>query len=117
MHTLRAVQVARDPLLLLHFQGWGGRSWPTAVYVPIPADHEAAAVALIARFQQEILGPATPSAARPSPLGAPPAPEPMPRPEPPMPQAWVGGRADTSRYGAPDPARRSDSDGARNDQA
>ena len=55
MHTLRSVQLERTPLPLLRFQGWGGRMWPTTVYVPVPLGHEAAAKALILRFRQEIL--------------------------------------------------------------
>ena len=55
MHTLRAVQLEEQPLSLLRFQGWGGRFWPTTVYVPVPLGQEAAAAILIQRFRQEIL--------------------------------------------------------------
>src|SRR5690349_12200585 len=61
MHTLRAVRIESGYPGYVRFSGWGGRSWPTSVHVPIPPGQEAEAAALVTRFQQEILNqPAAP---------------------------------------------------------
>jgi hypothetical protein len=101
MHTLRAVRIESGYPGYVRFSGWGGRSWPTSVYVPIPLGQEGEAAALVARFQQEILyqpaPPVYPYQQPPAPnLGYPSDAE-ISRDRPA--RSWVGGTPESQRYG------------------
>jgi hypothetical protein len=101
MHTLRTVRIEPGYPGYLRFSGWGGRSWPTSVHVPIPLGQEAEAAALVTRFQQEILGqvaaPVYPYQQQPAPKAA--YPDQPETGKAGLSQSWVGGTAESQRYG------------------